>query len=77
MRRIMDEVSKELEIMREALKNLSGSYGLGEVQVELKYGKGCNGWGIRGFKTFKQDMRNSLKRIEKYLGLNNVTKTKN
>lgn len=53
------------------LKNLSGSYGLGEIQVELKYGKGCNGWGIRRFKTFKQDMRNSLKRIEKYLGLNN------
>jgi len=63
----MEEVSNELEIMRETLKKLSGIRGLGEEGVDLRYGKGCDGWGMRGFKAFKQDMCNSLKCIEKLL----------
>lgn len=73
----MKEVLKELETMREALKNLSGTRGLMENGVFLRYGKGIDGWGISGFKTFKQDMRNSLKQIEKYLNLNCAIKIKN
>ena len=71
------EVLKELEIMREALKNLSGFRGLMEDGVNIRYGKGVSGWGMRGFKSFKQDMRNSLKRIEKYLDFNGTYKTRN
>lgn len=73
----MEEIFKEIENMHKALKNLSGSRGLMENGVFLRYGKGINGWGISGFKTFKQDMRNSLKQIEKYLNLNCAIKMKN
>ncbi len=44
---------------------------------KVMYGKGCDGWGMRGLKTFKQDMRNSLKRIEKCLDFNCIYKTRN
>lgn len=60
------KVLEELKIMREALKNLSASRGLMEDGVRIRYGKGVNGWGMRGINTFKQDMRKSLKQIEKH-----------
>lgn len=72
-----EEVLKELEIMYEALKNLSGSRGLMEDGVSIRYGKGVSGWGMRGLSSFKQDMRNSLKRIEKCLDFNGTYKTRN
>lgn len=62
-----EEALKEIETMRENLRKLSGSRGLGEEEVSLRYGKGSDGWGTRGFSNFKKDMRNSLKRIERYL----------
>ena len=62
-----EEALKEIETMRENLRKLSGSRGLGEEEVSLRYGKGIEGWGIRGLSNFKKDIRSSLKRIEKYL----------
>ena len=62
-----EETLKEIETMRENLKRLSGSRGLMEDGVILRYGKGVSGWGTRGLSAFKKDMRDSLKRIERYL----------
>lgn len=53
-----------IEEARTCLKKLSGSRGLGEEGVDLRYNTGCR-WGMDALSDFKKDMRSILKRMAK------------